>query len=187
VWRSEGIAPPFLTSALDGVASFTSGKEPRYPWNRRLGWPQSRSRCCALLNKKIYLAPTGNRALAVQSVTIPTELPRLLSASRTTWNWTAWWGNSKLWIKIFLKNTAGRSILIPYTTELVGTHVTTLDLYSGGALVESLPKRRLSWVSPSKCRIVPPLVHDPFFLNIVTSRPVAGQRPRVKQLYDSCC
>jgi hypothetical protein len=41
----------FLTSALDGVggqlqapvALYTPGKEPRYPLDRRLGWPQSRS------------------------------------------------------------------------------------------------------------------------------------------------
>jgi hypothetical protein len=53
-WRSGGIAPHFLTSALDGGewVSFTpsplypQGKCPQYPLIRRLGGPQSQCRYC---------------------------------------------------------------------------------------------------------------------------------------------
>jgi hypothetical protein len=43
------MAPPFLTSALDGVVNFTPqplyswGKIPRYPLDRMLSGPQSQS------------------------------------------------------------------------------------------------------------------------------------------------
>jgi hypothetical protein len=53
VWGSEGIAPPFLTSALDGSgelhtpAALPLGEEPpQYPLNKRLSGPQSRSGRC---------------------------------------------------------------------------------------------------------------------------------------------
>jgi hypothetical protein len=62
----------FLTSALDEddlldshFCLFTPGKEPRYPLERKLGGPQSRSgRCGAEKN----LDPSGNRTPAVQRV-----------------------------------------------------------------------------------------------------------------------
>jgi hypothetical protein len=40
VWRSGGIAPPFLTTAL---GPFNQKKSPRYPLDRRLGASQSQS------------------------------------------------------------------------------------------------------------------------------------------------
>jgi hypothetical protein len=50
---SEGIAPPFLTSALDGVsgqfhapAALLPGKDPQYQLDRRRGGLQSRSGRC---------------------------------------------------------------------------------------------------------------------------------------------
>jgi hypothetical protein len=81
-----GIAPPFLTSALDAgkwSASrpdrFTPGERaPRHPLDRRLSWPQSRSGRCGeeknLLPTGIELRPSGS-----QPVAIPTELSQLLS------------------------------------------------------------------------------------------------------------
>jgi hypothetical protein len=75
---STSTAPPFLTSALYGVEWSASrpgcitplpgGKSPRYPLDRTLGGPQSRSGHCG--EEKI-LDPTGIRAPAVA---IPTEL-----------------------------------------------------------------------------------------------------------------
>jgi hypothetical protein len=54
IWGGGGIAPPFLTSALDGgewsdsrTGHFTHKKKsPWYPLGRRMGRPQSRSRFC---------------------------------------------------------------------------------------------------------------------------------------------
>jgi hypothetical protein len=50
---SGGIAPTFLTSALDGgewsasrPCRFSSGKGPRYQLERGLGGAQNRSECC---------------------------------------------------------------------------------------------------------------------------------------------
>jgi hypothetical protein len=63
VWRSGGIAPPFLTSTLkESVVSFTPRplypweKSPRYPLNMRLSWPWSRSGRCG----EKSLTPAGN-------------------------------------------------------------------------------------------------------------------------------
>jgi hypothetical protein len=49
-WGNEGIAPPFLTLALDGreqsasrPCCFTTGKKFRYPLHRRMHAPQGRS------------------------------------------------------------------------------------------------------------------------------------------------
>jgi hypothetical protein len=61
VWGSGSIAPPFLTAALHGVVSFTHlplyrrGKSPRYPFDRRLGGPQSRSGRCGGVKNVIPL------------------------------------------------------------------------------------------------------------------------------------
>jgi hypothetical protein len=58
-WGSGGIATPFLTSALDGVVSFTPlplypwGNNPRYPLDRRLG---GRAECCT---REKNLVPPG--------------------------------------------------------------------------------------------------------------------------------
>jgi hypothetical protein len=54
VWGSGGIAPPFLTSAVDGGEWSASrpgrfiarGRSPRYPLDRRLGGPQGQSGRC---------------------------------------------------------------------------------------------------------------------------------------------
>jgi hypothetical protein len=51
VWGSEGIAPRILTTAINGgewsasrpCRFYPQGKSPRYPLDRRLGGPQSRS------------------------------------------------------------------------------------------------------------------------------------------------
>jgi hypothetical protein len=71
IWESEGMAPPFLISGLDGgewLASspgrFTRGKNHRYPLDRRMGGPQSRS---GRRGEQKILAPTGTRT--------PTPLP----------------------------------------------------------------------------------------------------------------
>jgi hypothetical protein len=72
MWRSGGKAPPFLTSALDGgewsasgPGHFTPGETPQVPTglDRRVGGPQSRS---GAMEKRKFLAPTGNRTPAVQ-------------------------------------------------------------------------------------------------------------------------
>jgi hypothetical protein len=73
MWEIEGIAPPFLTLALDGgewsasrPSSYTPrGNRPRCPLGRRLDEPQRRSgRCWVEKN----LAPAGKRTPTVQPV-----------------------------------------------------------------------------------------------------------------------
>jgi hypothetical protein len=72
-WGSGGIAPPFLTSALDGdewsasrPGRFTlRGNCPRYPLDRRLGGPQSRS---GHYGEEKNLTPAGNRTPVVQPI-----------------------------------------------------------------------------------------------------------------------
>jgi hypothetical protein len=60
-----------LTSALD-VVTFTDrplylrGKSPRYPLDRRLGEPQSRSECRG--TEKNLFSPVGNRIPVIQFV-----------------------------------------------------------------------------------------------------------------------
>jgi hypothetical protein len=76
------MAPPFLTSAQGGDEWSASRPglfipqrdRPRYPLDRRLDGPQSRSRRCGAEKN---LAPAGIRNPAVQPVAIPTELSRL--------------------------------------------------------------------------------------------------------------
>jgi hypothetical protein len=65
---SGGIAPTFLTSALDGsqwLASrlyrFTPGKEAPVPIGLEAGWD-------SLWSRVKYIAPTGNRTQIVQPV-----------------------------------------------------------------------------------------------------------------------
>jgi hypothetical protein len=55
VHHDGGIAPPFLTSALDGSewcssrpSRFAQGKSPRSPFHRRLRKPHNRSALCAV-------------------------------------------------------------------------------------------------------------------------------------------
>jgi hypothetical protein len=59
VWWSGGIAPPFLTSALDAPAV----PRARDPSGRSLGGPKSRFRCCGEVKKKnlqcLESNPTG--------------------------------------------------------------------------------------------------------------------------------
>jgi hypothetical protein len=82
-WRSGGIASPFLTWALDGdrwsgsrPGRFTPGwSRPRYALDRRLGQSHSRP---GRYGEQKNVAPSGDRTPAVQSVSIPTELSRLL-------------------------------------------------------------------------------------------------------------
>jgi hypothetical protein len=74
VWGNGGIAPPFPTSALDGGEwpSFTPrplyprGKSPRYPLDRRLGGPQSRSGCCGV-ERNLLPLPESNSGRPVRS------------------------------------------------------------------------------------------------------------------------
>jgi hypothetical protein len=81
VWDSGGIAPPFLTSVLDGgewsvsrPSRFTLGEKASYSLEKMLGWPQSRPGCCGVQKN---VAPSGNRAPDFQPIAIPTELSRL--------------------------------------------------------------------------------------------------------------
>jgi hypothetical protein len=79
VWGSGGKAPPFLTSALDGVESLASRpqeKSPTYPLDGRQCGPQSRSGCCG--KEKNVLPLPGIEPRTSQPVAIPTELSRLL-------------------------------------------------------------------------------------------------------------
>jgi hypothetical protein len=67
----EDIAPQFLTSALDRGGWTAShhgrwGNSQRYPLDRSLRGPQSRSRCCA--EEKKSLDPVRNRTSAVQPI-----------------------------------------------------------------------------------------------------------------------
>jgi len=60
--ESRETAPLFLTSALDRLVNFKpqplySRKKPRYPFNRRLGGPQSRS---GFLGKALMPLPASN-------------------------------------------------------------------------------------------------------------------------------
>jgi hypothetical protein len=72
-WGSGGIAPPFLTSALDGADCVASrpcrfiprGNRNLYPLYRRLGGPKSRS---GRYGEEKNLASAGNRTPAVQHV-----------------------------------------------------------------------------------------------------------------------
>jgi hypothetical protein len=77
----------FLTWTLDGVVSFTPrllytrGKNP-YPFNRRLGGPQSRSERSAEGQNLLFLTAIETWFLgrtARSLVTIMTELPRFLT------------------------------------------------------------------------------------------------------------
>jgi hypothetical protein len=64
----------YLGTRCRSVVSFTPrplyprGKNPRYPLDRRLGWPQSRSGRYGNEKKR---APAGNRTPAVEPVAIP--------------------------------------------------------------------------------------------------------------------
>jgi hypothetical protein len=60
--KSRDTAPLFLTSALDSLVNFKpqplySRKEARYPFNRRLGGPQSQS---GFLGKALMSLPASN-------------------------------------------------------------------------------------------------------------------------------
>jgi hypothetical protein len=68
--RVEGIAPPFLISALDGgewsAAALPPGERaPLFPLDRRLGGPQSQSE---LYGEEKNLALAKNGTLAIQPV-----------------------------------------------------------------------------------------------------------------------
>jgi hypothetical protein len=67
------VAPPFLTSALDGIsgqlhapAALFSGKEPPYSLDKRTDGPHSRSGRCGI---KKNITPAGNQTPAFQFVT----------------------------------------------------------------------------------------------------------------------
>jgi hypothetical protein len=66
-WGSGGVAPPFLNLALvnEWLTSRPCRFTPRYPLDRRLGWPQIRSERCGEVKK---LAPPGIRTRAVLHV-----------------------------------------------------------------------------------------------------------------------
>jgi hypothetical protein len=78
-WRYSSIIPG-LGTRWRWTISFTPqplyprGKSRRYPLDRGLGGPQSRSEC---YGEKKNVAPTGNRTPAVQSVATPIELSQL--------------------------------------------------------------------------------------------------------------
>jgi hypothetical protein len=82
VWRSGSIDPRILDlgTSLRWVISFTprpfypKGKIPRYPSNRRLGWPQNRS---GRRGDMENLTPTGTRTPTLRPVTIMTALSRM--------------------------------------------------------------------------------------------------------------
>jgi hypothetical protein len=78
-WGSGGIAPLFLTSAVDGdewsatrLCRFT----PRGPLDRRLGEPQSRSGRCGE-EKNLALPEIEPRSSIPYPISIPTELSGL--------------------------------------------------------------------------------------------------------------
>jgi hypothetical protein len=85
VRRSGGLAPLFVTSALDGgewstlrLGRFTpGGQSPRYPFVRRLDGPQSQSGCCGVEKDPLLLSEI--ELWPFQPVAIPTELSRLPS------------------------------------------------------------------------------------------------------------
>jgi hypothetical protein len=63
---SEGIAPPFLMSALDGALHITAwGNSPWYPLDRRLDGPRCR---CGRYGEEKNVAPAGNQTVAVWPV-----------------------------------------------------------------------------------------------------------------------
>jgi hypothetical protein len=71
-WGSGGIAPPFLTSALDGCELSTShpgcltpGESIPYPFDKRLGGPQSQSEHGGEMKN---LAPARNQTPVIQPV-----------------------------------------------------------------------------------------------------------------------
>jgi hypothetical protein len=70
--RMEVQLNAFLTSALDGSgqlhapAALTPSKSPRYPLDRKLGGPQSRSGSGG--EKYPIIVPVGNRTQIIQSV-----------------------------------------------------------------------------------------------------------------------
>jgi hypothetical protein len=84
--RSGGMAPPFLTSVLDGCewsasrpCHYTRGKRaPRYPLDRRLGGPHIQSGRCGE-EKNLALPGLELGPSSPQPVPIPTELSRLLN------------------------------------------------------------------------------------------------------------
>lgn len=73
---SGGIAPPFLTFALDGSewSAVPMGIEPQYPLDRGLGGPQSQS---GHWKKEKFLAPDRDPILAIQPVTVLTAISDL--------------------------------------------------------------------------------------------------------------
>jgi hypothetical protein len=83
IWDSGGIAPPFMTSALDRVsgqlhalAALPMGKEPVVPTDCRLGGPRSWS---GRYGEEKILAPAKNWTPTIQPITILTELSWLLT------------------------------------------------------------------------------------------------------------
>jgi hypothetical protein len=75
-WGNGGIAPPFLTSALDGGEWSSITLLPlylRYPLEA--GWaPES---VWTLWSRGKSLDPSGNQALVVQPIAVPAEISRL--------------------------------------------------------------------------------------------------------------
>jgi hypothetical protein len=88
VWRSGGVVPPFLASALDrgewsawGSSRFTPGETAPGKgdgWTPALVW--------MLWSREISLASAGNRTPAVHPVAIPTEIRRLFKKAEITRN-----------------------------------------------------------------------------------------------------
>jgi hypothetical protein len=67
----EIIVPQILALDESEWSASLWEESPRYPLDKRLGGPQSRSGRCGV--RKVF-APTGNQNSAVQPVAIPTEL-----------------------------------------------------------------------------------------------------------------
>jgi hypothetical protein len=78
VWGSGSIAPPFLTSALNGgersasrPCRFLLQKEPRYTLDRKLGRPQSRSERCGVDENLLPLPEIEPRLSIPYPVAVP--------------------------------------------------------------------------------------------------------------------
>jgi hypothetical protein len=87
VWECGGIVPPFLTSALDAdrwsVSRFGRFSH-RYPLDKRLGGPQSRSERSGREKNVLLLSGIKPRQSTRRFVATPTQLLRALFMERNT-------------------------------------------------------------------------------------------------------
>jgi hypothetical protein len=80
-WGNGGIAPPFLTSALDGDEWSSITLLSLYPRRKRLRYPLAagwvREPVWTLWSREKSFDPSGNQALAVQPIAVLAEVSRL--------------------------------------------------------------------------------------------------------------